>query len=481
MHAANARSIPVKFAGCLALTALADLFFHDVAPGAVIGLFAAALLGLALALEPGIIRATAAKFIFTALAGLVIALMYSPDPLALWCFAGGLATLLILQKRVPGNAVLWAKDVLRLASRAPFQWFRDMRRIDRVTLRRRFGRKSVLVYAVLPVILTCVFLWLFTQANPVIAQALSRIDWQSWFGGFFDTGRWALWGVTAAGVWAVLRPRFRLSKPVTASLSSVNTGRSVSRNSLVLSLVVFNLLFAVQNGFDLAFLWTGQGVLPGGVTFAEYAHAGAYPLIVTTLLAGGYVLVTFDAAQVALRSTAATALVTGWVLQNVFLVASSIDRTLNYVAVYSLTYLRVAALIWMSLVALGLLLILARIFLNRSNMWLINVNAAVLAAVLYCCCFADFGQFIADYNVRHAREVPVHAEGAADLDIDYLQEIGPAALPALRWYIDAIPDSYSRDAAIHAAESLGRRLERDVTDWRRWTLREQKIILSHGS
>ena len=56
-----------------------------------------------------------------------------------------------------------------------------------------------------------------------------------------------------------------------------------------------------------------------------------------------------------------------WVGQNVLLVASSILRLDLYVDIYMLTYCRIAAFIWMGLVALGLILIVARIVLNRSK------------------------------------------------------------------------------------------------------------------
>jgi hypothetical protein len=59
----------------------------------------------------------------------------------------------------------------------------------------------------------------------------------------------------------------------------------VTVGAVRLSLIAFNALFALQNGMDLAWLW-GLMPLPAGITLADYAHRGAYPLIVTALLAG---------------------------------------------------------------------------------------------------------------------------------------------------------------------------------------------------
>jgi len=66
-------------------------------------------------------------------------------------------------------------------------------------------------------------------------------------------------------------------------------------------------------------------------------------------------------------------------------VLSSILRLDLYVQIYLLTWWRAAAFIWMVLVAFGLVLIVARIILNRSNAWLVRANLITLTATLYIC------------------------------------------------------------------------------------------------
>src|SRR3546814_7721505 len=75
-------------------------------------------------------------------------------------------------------------------------------------------------------------------------------------------------------------------------------------------------------------------------------------------------------------------LVVLWIAQNVLLVASSILRTGDYIAAYGLTELRIEALAWMGLVAIGLVLICWRLIRARSPRWLINANAIAALAVL---------------------------------------------------------------------------------------------------
>jgi len=114
-----------------------------------------------------------------------------------------------------------------------------------------------------------------------------------------------------------------------------------------------------------------------------------------------------------------------WVAQNLLLVANAALRTLDYIGAYSLTSLRIAALLWMGLVALGLVLVLWRMMREKSSAWLINSNAAAAMALLMACSVVDLDAISAGYNVRHAREL---GGDGAPIDMCYLQRIGPSAL-----------------------------------------------------
>ena len=110
------------------------------------------------------------------------------------------------------------------------------------------------------------------------------------------------------------------------------------------------------------------------MTYADYAHRGAYPLIVTALLAAGFVLVAMRPGGPAESSR----LIRRWCWPgsrrtscwsiSVDPAARSLCRGLFA------DLLRVAAFIWMGLVALGLVLILSRIAPTRPNSWLITAN-----------------------------------------------------------------------------------------------------------
>jgi hypothetical protein len=116
------------------------------------------------------------------------------------------------------------------------------------------------------------------------------------------------------------------------------------------------------------------------------------------------------------------------VAQNLALVAAAIFRLSLYVETYSLTELRLAAFLWMGLVFTGLVFILFRIVLTRSNRWLLRANVMAALTVLYVSGCLNWPWIVAAYDVAHCSDVT--GTGAA-LDVSYLQSLGPQTVPAL--------------------------------------------------
>jgi hypothetical protein len=167
------------------------------------------------------------------------------------------------------------------------------------------------------------------------------------------------------------------------------------------------------------------------LTYADYAHRGAYPLILTALLAGGFAILATRPGTAPAASRRVRLLVLLWIAQNLALVGSSIFRLWLYVQVYSLSELRLATFIWMLLVFTGLVLIILRIVLVRSDAWLLRANGVAALFMLYMAACLNVPGIVAQYDVTHCREVT--GSGAA-LDLSYLQSLGPQAIPALDRY-----------------------------------------------
>ena len=117
----------------------------------------------------------------------------------------------------------------------------------------------------------------------------------------------------------------------------------------------------------------------------------------------------------------------------------------------------------------GLLLIVARIVLNRSNAWLVRANLITLTATLYICSLINFAAIIADYNVSHSRE----ASGKGVwIDINYLFSLGPQALPAIE---RAIALRGFDPTLVSRRGSLVEQQRREVVSWRSWGFRSWRL------
>ena len=115
--------------------------------------------------------------------------------------------------------------------------------------------------------------------------------------------------------------------------------------------------------------------------------------------------------------------------QGLVLIVSSMLRLDLYVEAYSLTLWRVAAFVWMGLVAFGFLTILVRIFAGHSTRWLLSANVGAAILTLWVCCFVDFADLVTGFNIAHSREAT--GEGP-ELDLTYIAlAFGPRAIPAL--------------------------------------------------
>ena len=417
----------------VALVMAADiLFWSDQTPGLSIAVFALAV-ALVVRLLSG--RAVSLTVDLIAVALLVAALlpvieMVQPLSLA-FCATGvlGYAVWAMLGHGQP--LAMLAAAAVRLAVLLPWLGAADGLGAARAAVHG--GRSSALGAGLvrgwaMPVVMGGLFASLLMQANPILdnwARALVGFDW----GAADAIERITFWGFVGMVVWpfvATQRVAGLIARPFRPLLSgaATPTGEHMGINpaSIANALFAFNALFAVQTVLDAVYLWSGAD-LPVGLTYADYAHRGAYPLVVTALLAGAFAIVSRPHVE---HRPLLRLLLAIWIVQNVLLVLSSLYRLDLYVDVYGLTYLRVRAAIWMALVPVGLVLLVWQLWRHKTNGWLLSRNAAVLGATLYACAFINFAELIAGWNLeRHTKPAMGHFDGP------YLCSLGPFAAAAI--------------------------------------------------
>ena len=471
----SAHPILIPLLIAVACVALADWLFYGWQVGISLALFFGVLGVVAVAGN----RVRAPRNLQIIMAAIFIAglLALIEDVNALSVTMGALTTALFVTVATARDASSWQFALLEAAIaplRGPFQLAQDLFGVLQRMKHRipEWLKLGSLIAWIVPLGVFCVFLSLFSSANPLIEHQLKQIDLRFLFT-HSDPHRIAFWILIVCAVWSLIQRRIQrapvpASEPAAVAKAVAPSDpdhlfgvRAVSR-----SLILFNALFALQTGLDLTYLWGGAS-LPDGMSYAEYAHRGAYPLIATALLAAGFVLIAMRPGGPAEQSRLVRPLVLMWTGQNILLVVSSIFRLDLYVAAYSLTYLRLAAFIWMGLVAVGLLLMLIQIRLGKPNSWLVTANAASLALVLYGCCFVNAPRLVASYNVEHSRE---NGGAGPNLDLRYLASLGPQALPSIEAHVNKVPALWSIAADYRDSHARLRPTNWRAASFRTWRL-----------
>lgn len=456
-----------KALAAVALVAAAEVLVFDHSLGSVFGGFCLAwAIGVALT-NPAILRRRAALVAWACAAGFAVVQIDRPSLLAFLLFGVSLAlaALLPLAPRFD-DGWRWAQRLFLHGLVSPAAPILDVQAAARRLPPGAAGRWLALAPALLvPLVGAVVFIALFSVANPLIGEVIVR-----WKLPQFDdpVARLVFGAVVLVAAWATLNPRAR--RPFIELKGEQGLG--LTPVAAAASLAVFNGVFAVQNGLDAVFLWSGAQ-LPAGVTLADYAHRGAYTLIGTAILAGLFVLAALRPGSASARSPLVRGLLVAWIAQNLFLVASSVLRLVDYIAAYSLTSLRIAALVWMGLVACGLLLIAWRLLRGRSGAWLVNANLLATLVVLAVSSAVDYGALAAAWNVRHAAESGGSGE---PLDLCYLGDVGAPALAPLARFEQRVTDPAVKLRAASVRQAILDKLQARQQSGYGWTFRAARRL-----
>jgi hypothetical protein len=131
-----------------------------------------------------------------------------------------------------------------------------------------------------------------------------------------------------------------------------------------------------------------------------------------------------------------------------------------YVDAYGLTYLRVYALIWMGVVAAGLVLIGWQVWFRRANGWLVLRGLGLCLAVLYVSAFVNFAAVIARHNLG----------GEVQTDWDYVCGLGPMAAAEIAASEGALLDVAGRIGTVACLQE-----PQAIEGWRDWGARSWRV------
>lgn len=347
-----------------------------------------------------------------------------------------------------------ARLVLAMPVRGLFDVRQSLQRANTSVVPDRGSATAVLRNWGVPVGGTVILLSLLLDANPILEDWMTHafdldVNWSD------AVTRCLFW----AGLAMILWPLVSITEVAPVGMLAVPTARlrglgGLNAGSILRALIMFNLVLGIQTVMDLTLLW-GEGQLPDGMGYAEYAHRGSYPLLATALLAGAFALASRPFLD---EGRFLRALVLLWLVQNVALCISSAKRLDLYVDAFGLTYLRLYVIIWILVVAVGLSLTAWQIWKRRPNRWLLLRCILLGFGVLYAASFVNFAHVIATHNLD-----------TADRPIDwaYLKQLPDIVDPRIR-ASDAFAGLNDRQRSVFDGPDA-------IQGWRDWGFRRWRV------
>jgi len=230
-------------------------------------------------------------------------------------------------------------------------------------------------------------------------------------------------------------------------------------------LLMVNVLFLFVNWTDLSFLW-GNKTLPAGVNYSQFVHEGTWSLMVCALLAAAVLSLFFFQHRDICRARGVRILGYLWIIQNLILVAGVIFRVQLYVNEWQLSLLRIYLLTTLILISVGFILLAIRIQFEKSFSWLVSANVVAIFIALLSLHAWDEHRYVAKYN--YAAIENADKDSKKVLDVEYLEKLGPSALPTL---IDVgrNPGIFGKKVTNKARsiiELAQKKADKQKTDWR---------------
>ncbi|WP_341862755.1 DUF4173 domain-containing protein [Gymnodinialimonas sp. 57CJ19] len=451
------RMSPKAIGALVVMILLADQLFWQTELGISVALYTLALAACMLALKPGGVTRKEAGLAMAFVAVCVLPVVEMLQPLSLlFCAVAIIGVLGWIATGTYPKVLQTTKMLIEVWFIGPFLLPIEAASDIRANT-SRFDAKAALRATALPLVIGGLFLILFASANPLVEAGLDRVTSFHLLSSD-QISRVVFWVIGACLLWPYLTASGRFTalthKPTAIALPLTGL---VNAGSVRTSLILFNVMFAVQTFSDIGVL-SGGMTLPDGMSYASYAHRGAYPLLITALLSGAF--------AIAIRPLVAqSALLRGlmylWLGQTLFLVLTAALRLSLYVEAYTLTYLRVAAFIWMGLIFVGIVLIIVQMAQARPTAWLMRGNGVAVAATLYACCFINFAYLITDYNMSHT--------APEQLDLEYLCNLGEQVIPAMMDFGEITDNTACGRGGLPA-------LRFDpITDWQEWGFRRWRL------
>lgn len=258
------------------------------------------------------------------------------------------------------------------------------------------------------IILVLLFIFLYKNTNPVFALWTQYInfDWLSFEWLMFTLGGMLL-------LYPFFKPRTinslleidqlpELINPETKSkLNWLGIDKETSASAILFA--ILNILLFFVNGIDIYYLYFNQH-LPSGMNHSDFVHEGIGSLI-TSILIGSFLLIYLFRAELNFseKNTLIKALSILWLLQNLFLISSTLFRNQLYVEEFQLTYKRIGVFIYLLLAVFGILSLCYKIIKKKNLLFLFRINSLSFFIFFTLLSFIDFDRLITKFNIKNSK------------------------------------------------------------------------------
>jgi hypothetical protein len=259
----------------------------------------------------------------------------------------------------------------------------------------------------IPIVVTVVFVILYSNANPVFANTIDAIkfdfisfEWLrfTFFGGLFLFGIIYFIKLDLLNQWDLQTSNYLTRNRNSIASGLHNLALKYEYKTGVILLSLLNIVILLFNIFDINLLLGGR--LPEGYSYSEYVHQGVNTLIFSIILAILIILYFFRAnLNFYSKNKQLIGLSYFWITQNIILAAGVIYKNHAYIIEYGLTYKRIGVYVYLALALFGLLTTIYKLKHHTNHWHLLRINSWVAYMVLVLFSFINWDTLITTFNL----------------------------------------------------------------------------------
>lgn len=245
---------------------------------------------------------------------------------------------------------------------------------------------------------------------------------------------------------------------------SSNTAYFKNRNTILALLLVFlNFLILFINTIDISYL-LGWMPLPENVNHSEIVHGAIGSVIFSIIVAMTLILIIYKKSQNEEKINKWLLFCAFlWVLQNLILVLTTIEKNYQYILMHDLTYKRIGVMVYLFLTIVGLIIVFIKLKYDRSNWFVFRQTSQSFYLILLFLSIWNWPVIVTSYNLEAAKE-----KGYID-DKSYLIDLDDRNLILLANFANENPDYFQENEKNRLEEKL-EAIKNTENTWQSFTI-----------